>query len=269
MLSVTIITKNEEKNINRFLLAFMENVKLWSGFLDEIIVVDSFSSDNTKSIATQNSLVKFFEVEFRGFGAQKALASSYAKNDWILNLDADEIPNFELFLSLKSFFENGDSLKYGAAYLVRDTVFLQKRLRFSGAKEKRLRLFNKTMFEWNLDEVHEDVACKTNDSEKKAILNGVLLHFSWSSLTDAILKQNRLTSQSAKTKLQNPIKKQFIYFNVFLRFPIEFLKRWLLQGGIFDGVPGVIFCYVMAFSQSLKYMKIYENVAISSDRKST
>ena len=228
--------------------------------ISEIVILDSKSSDNSVEYAKQFD-VNWIEQEFVGYGPQKRIASSRAKNDWILNLDADEVPTQEFFNGLNFFFEK-QYLDFKAAEVLRDFILFGKKLRFGGASEqKKLRLFNRNFFDWNANLVHEAVVSITEKNGLKiGRISGSLLHYSWASTTDW-LKVTDLRAQSLgaiKASKYKFLLPRFFAFEVVLRFFLEFVRSYFIRLGFLDGVPGFVFCFFMAFSHVLKLIKCFE-----------
>ncbi|MEE3252681.1 MAG: glycosyltransferase family 2 protein, partial [Nitrospinota bacterium] len=132
-LSVTIITKNEEKNIGRCL----ESLK-WA---DEIVVVDTNSADRTKEICRQHTSQVFNEA-WHGYGKQKNICAAHAKNNWILNIDSDEVVTLESAEEIQKILNEGP--KYPLYHLPRKNFFGDRWVRFGGWYPDRiLRLYDK------------------------------------------------------------------------------------------------------------------------------
>lgn len=258
MLSLAIITKNEENNLKRLFAHFEKYRVLWQDVISEILILDSFSTDDTQQVAKANPLVQFVQEVFLGFGEQKQLMTKLCKNDWVFNLDADELPNAEFFVSLKKFFNEGRAQQFDAMYIYRDTYFLNKRLKYAAGNERRLRIYNRKKYNWNSKKTHENIEPLSSSSAGHVgHIDGRIAHYSWRDIESAIQLQNIYSSRYALNTL-HPSKKIFTVINVFFRFEAEFAKRFLFRCGFLDGIPGFIFSYLMAFSHAVKYMKVYE-----------
>ena len=146
-ISATVITFNEEKNIQRCLESL-------EGIVEEVIIVDSFSTDNTKKICEKFN-IKFYEREFIGYSNQKNWAIEKAKYDIILAIDADEALDIKLKKSISNI---KDKWKLNGYYFNRKTNYCGQWINFSGwYPNKQLRLFNKNKGSWNDNLVHEKV----------------------------------------------------------------------------------------------------------------
>ena len=184
-LSVVLITLNSEKTLKPVLEAVS-----WA---DEIVLVDSGSTDKTLEIAQQFK-AKIVYRAFDGYGFQKNFATEQASHDWILSLDDDEILTPELQKEIQNL--DLKNTEYQGFKIPRSLIFLGKLLRFSGEyKRLTLRLFNRKYGNWNAEYVHESVEVKG----KIGTLKNQILHDSYRDLTDFFNKFNKYTSLGAKT----------------------------------------------------------------------
>ena len=246
-ISAVIITKNEEHTIARCLKSLE--------WCDEIVILDSFSTDNTKLIATTYSpKVKFFASQFKGYGPQKQLAVSYATNDWILSIDADEEISFALANEIQFCLQqNSDE---NIAYKTpRTLVFMGHKMRFSGeTKRPILRLFNRLQFNFNDANVHEEVV----GNGKLHALKSEMLHYSYKNWNDYVAKLNHYTEQMAlKLHRQNSHKRAIPA----LRFFATFIKIYIFKLGLLDGSAGFSWAISSSFANMLKYLKFDEILA--------
>lgn len=225
-LSVTIICKNEESRIRRCLEAI--------AWVDEIIVVDSGSTDKTLDIVSEYTDKIYINSDWLGFGLQKRLAVEKANNDWILALDADEVVSDQLRDELIQLMCNIDE---AIVYRVnRLTYFCDKYIYHSGwHPDKIVRLFNKKHYTYNDKYVHETVECK---GAKKIDLKGKLFHYTFESLEEYINKRNTYAkawadSQYAKGRKTN-------VFEIVLRSLFAFVRHYIIRLGILDGYHGLL-----------------------------
>ena len=241
-LSVVLITLNSEKTIAKTLEAVA-----WA---DEIILVDSGSTDKTLKIAQQFKAKVIYRA-FDGYGSQKNFATTQASNDWILSLDDDEILTPELQKEIQSLdLQKSD---FQGFRVPRSLIFLGKLLRFSGEHRRlTLRLFNRKYGNWNAEYVHESVEV----GGKVDVLKNQILHDSYRDLTDYFNKFNKYTSLGAKTLAERG--KTVSTFKIISRFPTTFLKIYFLKGSCLDGYAGFMWALLTAINPVVKYAKLRE-----------
>ena len=172
-ISALLITLNEEENID----AVLQNLD----FADEIIVVDSFSTDRTVEKIKKHSKVKLHQRKFKNYTDQKEFAQSLASNDWILFLDADERVTPKLKNEILEITGNSDNT-VAAYYVFRIFMFQNKVLRFSGwQSDKNYRLFRKSKVHFTKERIVHETLVVEGDSET---LKNKLVHFSYSGYED-------------------------------------------------------------------------------------
>lgn len=240
-ISAVLITKNEEFVIEKCLSSLQ--------WCDEIIIVDSCSTDKTKFLSMQfGDKVKFYDQPFLGYGLQKKFAVSKASHDWILSIDADEVITQELSHEILDLMKNNPNPNTSWK-IPRTLVFMGTKLNFSGeSKRPVLRLFNKNFFNFNDAIVHEEVI---GNGTTKCLVNE-MLHFSYKNWSDYIVKLNNYTDQMAeKLKMQNCNKNAFPA----LRFLTTFIKIYFLKLGFLDGKAGFTWAISSSFANMLKYLK--------------
>lgn len=240
-ISLVIISKNEEKNIQRCL----ESVK---GVVDEIIVVDSFSTDNTKGICQQYK-VKFVAHEWLGYSATKNLGNKLASHDWILSLDADEALSEKL---KKNVLKEKENFQYDAYITRRMTNYCGKWIRHCGwYPDPKIRLWKKSLGEWDGD-IHETI--NLDKSAQIGKLSGDILHYSISSVFQHIEQINKFSeihSQSAFKKGKKSSMASLLFK------PIErFLTTYFFKLGILDGYNGFLISTLTAHSVFLRRVKL-------------
>ena len=241
-ISVLIITLNEENQM-RSLLADLD-------FADEIIVVDSFSTDKTEAICKSFEKVSFIQNRFENYSSQRNFAISQAKNDWILFLDADE----RLSPALKNeIITTVNTNKTHSAFLFyRTFMFKDKVLHFSGNQnDKIFRLFNKNNAAYTKDRlVHE----KLKVNGKIGVLKNKLIHYSYSNFQEYKLKTIRYGKFKAQEKFLKR-QKPFIILH-FLHPAYNFLFNYIVRLGFLDGKKGLIICYLNANSVYTRYREL-------------
>lgn len=251
-LSIVIITLNAENHLKRCL----ESVK---NLGDEIIIVDSGSSDKTMCIATSYETVRFIHQDWLGFGKQKQFAVDCAKNNWVLCLDADECITEELKLSIIDLFKHLDNNAFDNKIyeICRCNYFLGQFLRHGeGYPDWCLRLFNKQIASWSSDLVHEKVIY--NQSVQVERLSGDLLHYSAESLKDYLNKQNQYTSIQADILFKNNPNIKLSLIKLILSPILRFIKFYFIKQGFKDGKAGLIHIAIGCFNSFIKYCKLLE-----------
>lgn len=241
-LSVTVITLNAAATLRQCL----ESVA-WA---DEIIVVDSGSTDATRSIVEKFG-ARIIHNDWPGYGAQKNFAVTQAAHDWVLSLDADEWLSPELTLSIRALMEG---IPPQHAYACkRCNRFMGCWLRHGeGYPDTILRLFDRRHAAWSTDIIHEHVTCATPIGS----LNGDLMHESEAGLAAYLAKQNRYTSLQAAVLHQRGQRASLLQliFSPLLRF----VKFYVFRRGFMDGVPGLVHILIGCFNSFIKYAKLRE-----------
>ena len=242
-LSVITLALNEEGNIAECL----ESVK-WA---DEIIVVDSGSTDKTVELAkhyTQHVLT----VEWKGYGATKNFALDRASGEWILWLDADERVPKELAAEIQAVLRTDDGLVNGYS-VPRRAFFLGKSIKHCGWYPGRVtRLFRRTKSRFTESNVHEQISVEGKIGE----LKNDLLHFTDPDLYHYFSKFNRYTSLAAKDL--HSAGKRFSLYDILVRPPFMFFKMYIVKRGFLDGLQGFILCIVSSAYVFTKYAKLWE-----------
>ena len=239
-LTVVIITKNEEANLARCL----ESVS----FADEIVLVDSQSTDRTIEIAKSYN-ARVSSVEFAGYGPAKQTAVDLAQNEWILSIDADE----ELTQPLKEEIINllsGDPACSG--YTVnRRTNFLGKWINHSGWYPDRvLRMFRKADGGFNDSVIHEKIIVEGQVGRLKNDLN----HYSYPDLESYLTRSNRYTTIGAQQAFD--AGKRFSGTDLVFRPLAAFLKCYVTGQGFRDGLEGLMIAVLSAMAVFAKYSKL-------------
>lgn len=240
-LSVVVITLNAERHLEACLKSVM--------FADEIIVVDSGSTDDTPAIAAKHG-AKLISQDWLGYGKQKNFATSQARHRWVLSLDADEVVSETLRKEIQSTLHNP---RYNAYLMPRRNRFLGHWLKHGeGYPDLSLRLFNREHARWSEDPVHEKVVTR----EPIGRLQGDLLHESEDGIVDYLSKQNRYTTLQAqvlyaKGKRTGSLR---LLFSPFFRF----IKFYIFRLGFLDGMPGLLHILIGCNNSFLKYAKLIE-----------
>lgn len=242
MLSVTIISLNEEKNLRRCL----ESV----AFADEIIVVDSGSQDNTLAIAREFT-DEVFQEPWQGFARQKNLAQDKTQGPWILNVDADEQVTPELKEEILSVIQKESP--YKGFKISRKNFFCGQWIRHGGwYPNYQLRLYLKEAGNFAQREVHEQVVVKGRVGTLKAHLE----HFTYDSISDYLKRMDRYSELSAQQYLLEG--KKVSWAEILFRTKFNFFKMWVLQRGFLDGSNGLILAVLYSYYTFVKYAKLKE-----------
>ncbi|MCB0803785.1 MAG: glycosyltransferase family 2 protein, partial [Flavobacteriales bacterium] len=238
-ISAVIITFNEERNIERCLLSIKDIV-------DEIVVVDSYSKDATKSICEKYN-VRFIEHPFDGHIEQKNWAKDQATNNYILSLDADEALDKDL---QKSVLIAKNDWKYDSYKMNRLTNYCGKWIRHSGwYPDTKLRLFDRRKGEWGGSNPHDKYL--PVEGAKIGYLKGDILHYSYYTRQEH-LNQLEYFSEIASKDLYQKGKKA-TYFKLILNPIASFIKAYFLKMGFLDGLAGFHISRLAAYSNYLKY----------------
>jgi len=241
-LTVTVITKNEAEN----LAAALESVA-WA---DEIIVVDSESTDDTVGIARRFT----DRVEVRpwpGYVAQKNYAASRASHDWILSLDADERVTPGLADSIRQ--SVADPPAHAAFRMKRVTWHLGRWIRSTDwYPDYQTRLYDRRSADWTGRHVHEALTPRGSTGE----LSGELQHYPYRDVSDHLTTIDRYTSLAARQMQEEGRRAGLLQLAG--HPPLAFLRNYIARGGIKDGAPGLIVSALNAYYVFLKFAKLRE-----------
>lgn len=225
MLSVIIIAKNEEANIR----CCLQSVQ-WA---EEIIVLDSGSTDNTLAIAKEYT-DKVYSTDWQGYGVQKQRALTLATGDWVLNLDADESVDNQLKEAIKEAMASNSADAYRIPICMN---FYGNPLRFSSSPKRHIRLFKRGGAYYSDDIVHEKVILPTAARISK--IKKAIMHHSFQDVSHALYKINRYSSYSAKIKIER--NKSASFAKTMLGTSWMFFRCYILQRGFLDGRVGFLF----------------------------
>ncbi|RXJ69159.1 glycosyl transferase [Halarcobacter ebronensis] len=240
-ISVVVLAKNSESTLEKTLEAL-------KGF-DDVVVYDNGSEDSTVQIAQKYSNVNLIEGEFRGFGWTKNRASSFAKNDWILIIDSDEVVDSQLFETLKNKkFDDNTVYKLNFKAFYKDI-----QVKYCGWNNQKIkRLYNKKFTKYNSNDVHEDII---TDGFKIEELEGNVEHYSYQSISQFVIKADYYSSLYAKN---NVGKKKSSPTKAFFNAMYSFFRTYFLKKGFLDGYVGLIIAYSHMVTNFYKYIKLYE-----------
>jgi glycosyltransferase involved in cell wall biosynthesis len=238
-ISATIVTLNEEPHIARAI----ESLRC----ADEVVVVDSGSTDRTREIAVRLG-ARVFEQPWRGYARQKNYAAECAENDWILSIDADEAVGEELeaeILELKR-----DGPRFDGYSFPRLAQYLGRWILHGGwYPDRKVRLYHRRRAAWKGDYVHESVSIEGTEGQ----LNGDLLHFTCDSLSQHLRTLDRYTSLAAEEVRAR--KARVTMRRLFLDPAWTFVSTYFIRRGFLDGPEGLAIAWMAALYTFLKYAK--------------
>jgi glycosyltransferase involved in cell wall biosynthesis len=242
-ISALIITYNE--------IGYVEKCIESVSFADEIIVVDSYSTDGTYEYLLNHPKVKVIQNPFKNYTAQKSFTLNQASHDWVIFLDADEVVPDELQHEIVNTI-NGEK-KHVAYWFYRKFMFQKERLRFSGWQtDKNYRLFRKSKVNFsNKRIVHETL----DVDGTSGILRNKLIHFcykDYESYRSKMLCYGRLKAKEAFDK-----NKRFSYALLILKPMWKFFNSYVIRLGFLDGIKGITICHLDALCDVERYHELH------------
>ncbi len=242
-ISVLIITLNEELHIK----SLLEDLD----FADEILIVDSFSTDQTVTIASSFPNVKIIQNKFQNYSLQRNFALNHASHSWVLFMDCDERLTPKLKTEIIATINSPNTAN---AYLISRTfMFKNEKLRYSGWQSDSIfRLFNKNKCRYTEDRlVHEKL--EVEDDNIRA-LKHKLIHYSYSNFENYKAKMKSYGILKAREKHKKGVVFSFL---MMVFHPIyTFLYRYIIRLGFLDGAKGIIICYLNAYSVYARYIEL-------------
>ncbi len=244
-LSATIITLNEEDNLERTLEALH--------FVQDVVIVDSGSTDRTLRIA-EKFHTRVFHRDFDNYASQKNYALEKTKFDWVLALDADEVVSPALKHEIATLFENHDQSPPDEGYLIpRLTWYLGKWIKFGGFYPNyQTRLFLKSKGKFSGGLVHEKVVLP--NTPKK--LKHPLYHFSYQNISDHLSFIDRYSSLFAEEEFRKGKKSSILW--AFSKGCFKAFYMYFVRFGILDGKQGFVLATLGFYYNFLKYLKLFE-----------
>jgi (heptosyl)LPS beta-1,4-glucosyltransferase len=241
-LTVTVITRDEASNI----AAAISSVS-WA---DEIVVIDSHSTDNTAEIARAHG-ARVDVRDWPGYSAQKNYAASVASHDWILSLDADERVTPELAAEIRALLQQEPGAR--GYRMPRVTHYLGRWIRSTDwYPDYQLRLYDRRAGRWNGRRVHESVALDGTPGQ----LRGELQHFAYRDISHHLATIDRYTSLAAEQWRDEGRRAGAL--ETFFSPRFAFLRNYLLRGGFRDGHAGLLVSILNSYYVFLKYAKLWE-----------
>lgn len=241
-LSVAIITFNEERNLEAC-------IRSCEDVADEIVVLDSFSTDRTEAIARAFPKVRFAQHAFEGHVAQKNRARSLCRNEWVLSIDADERLSPELREEIRAL-DPGDRDGFRIPRL---TFAMGHPIRHSGYyPQRKFRLFKRSLARSVGNDPHDYVVV----DGRRGDLRGDLLHYSFTDLAHQAQTHNTFSSIQAFNFHHRG--RRFSVVATLVRPVVKFFEVWVVKRGFLDGFPGFAIAVNSAYATFLKFAKLYE-----------
>lgn len=241
-ISVVIITFNEERNIERCLLSVLS-------IADDIVVVDSFSTDKTAEICARYP-VRFISHKFDGHIEQKNWAITQAKFPYVLSLDADEELDEQLIKSIKEVKENW---QYDGYYFNRLTNYCGKWIYHCGwYPDKKLRLWDSRKGAWAGENPHDRYDMIQGATTK--YIPGNINHYSYYSIADHLVQVNKFTDIASRELFKK--NKKTSLFDITFRPWWKFVRDYFFKAGFLDGYYGFVICIISAHANFIKYAKL-------------
>ena len=219
-------------------------------FVDELIIVDSFSTDKTCDIIKEFPHVKSYQRKFDDFSSQKNYAIEQASNDWIIFFDADEVITKSLKEEIIEKVSN--ETEEVAYWIYRTTIYMAKEIRYSGLQnDKVIRLFRKEFCMYNGKLVHEEIEAKG----KVGFLKNKMKHYSYAGIDTIIAKRNKYAQLQAETLYKKGKKPNTFHFLVKPAF--RFFKHFVLKKGFLDGFQGFMISFIYSYTVFMRYVKLW------------
>ena len=257
-ISVFIITKNEADRI-------LEIINAVKKIADEVLVIDSGSSDNTCDIALRAGAKVMFN-EWRGYGEQKIFGEKQCRNKWILNIDADEEVSEELCAEISEIFSKKiDENLAGFRVKIVNKFRFEKKPKKLAYYYNQFRLYNKDFAGFSDSTIHDSVMLKSSDNQLKiSQLKNIIYHQSFRSFSHWIEKINSYSQMQANDALKKGKNTSFL--KVFFTPLFAFFKAFFLRRYFIYGFNGAIYSLLFAFSRFVKAIKIRELFQAQSNR---
>jgi len=240
-ISVVVLAKNNDNTIKKTLQSLQ-------GF-DDVVVYDNGSTDESINIAKSFLNVNLIQGEFKGFGWTKNHAVTYAKNDWILIIDSDEVVDDILFNSLKN-----KNLDKNSVYKLNFKAFYKDiQVKYCGWNNQKIkRLYNKNITKYNDNDVHEDIITEGLNID---YLDGNVEHYSYHSISQFVQKADHYSTLFAKNNMG---KKKSSPLKAILNAKYSFIKTYFFKKGFLDGYVGLVIAFSHMVTNFYKYIKLYE-----------
>lgn len=239
-ISCVIIAKNAEATITQVLNALRS--------FNDVVLYSNNSTDKTDAIAKTYKNVNVIQGAFLGFGQTKNIAASYAKNSWVLSLDADEVLSDAFVETLQTL-----PLETQNVYsILRENYYKQNPVKHCWGNDTIIRLYNKEKTSFSNQKVHEYVQ---SDNFNVVLLKGIVKHYPYATITDFIIKLDRYSTIFAE---DNVGKKSSSPLKAILNAKFSFFKTYILKRGFLDGYAGLVIAFSHMATNFYKYIKLYE-----------
>jgi len=239
-ISCVIIAKNAQQTLKDVLDALTA--------FDDVVFFSNGSTDNTDAIAASYKNVNLIQGEFSGFGPTKNRAASYAKNSWILSLDADEVLSKDFINNLAK-----KRLQEKSVYsIIRTNFYKDRQIKHCWADDEIVRIYNREKTAFSDKQVHEYIL---SDGFQKELISGIVRHYPYSTIEQFIEKANTYSTLFAKN---NAGKKSSSPTKAFFNGVYSFIKTYIFKQGFRDGYVGLIIAYSHMVTNFYKYIKLYE-----------
>jgi len=255
-LSASIITYNEAENIEECLNSVTD-------FVDEIIVLDSFSTDATESICRKNPKVIFSQHPFDGHIQQKNRALEKCSSEWILSIDADERVSPALRKSIVRFLSNNPKPKVVGVKFPRLTYHMHTYIRHGGwYPNRRYRLVRKGKAYWGGENPHDRIIL----NGKGKTIKGDLIHYTAKDLSDQVETINNFSSIAALVRYNKG--KPYRLWRLLLKPVSKFIETYIYRLGVLDGTQGFIIAVSSSYASFIKEAKQFELDVLGSEKPS-
>ena len=222
-------------------------------FVDEVIVIDSGSTDGTQDLAKQLGCKVFFN-KWSGYGPQKRFGEDCARNEWLLNLDADEYLSDEIKSEILQTFDNNNDNYNFFSMKVTPIYPNWKRPRLFSASHQCVRLYNKRFGRFSNSPVHDSV--QTNNSKVFYFKNHIY-HNSVRSFKHLIEKEENYIQLQSKTL--NDKNKIFLFLRIFIEFPLAFIKYYFIRRHFTGALTGLITALILAYYRWKRVVILFKN----------
>lgn len=240
-ISAIVLAKNNDNTIRKTLLSLEE--------FSDVVVYDNGSTDKTMQIAKEFKNVNLIEGEFKGFGWTKNQAVSFAKNDWVIIIDSDEVIDSKLLQTLKT-----KELDSNTVYQLNFKAYYKDiQVKYCGWNNQKIkRMYNKTKTSYNMNDVHEDII---SDSFKIELLDGNVEHYSYHTISQFVIKADHYSTLFAKNNVgkKNSSPTKAVFNGLY-----SFIKTYFFKRGFLDGYVGLIISFSHMVTNFYKYIKLYE-----------